>query len=1305
MERTAALESWVKTLAVDKSVRGMKTEGVLASGGAPAAALIARVARAIARSPRAKFSEAAYERWPASKSPSGAEASAAVEILLYCAACCDKSSKRGAHIQRILRLPQQQQQQLMGAMKAQMAAEREAQSAGKSPPRKSPARAPSPRERTPAALFDAALAATRDKLEKSGDLRQQLRRAEADCEDATLGALRAEDAGRATRGGAKSDLDRARELAEAEVAKREAEAERDAFGAERAELAARHQKATADAAELQRPTRRGGGRAAAKAELLAEAGEGLDLPATRAEVEGLRHANADLERRLAAAAPTPPLLEGERDAVRLGEAYERRVCAADADRANAAATLARDALLRARDAARDDAEDDARARATPPPPPPRGRATRRGRDELRQAQIGASRAGGDAASELARVAALRSADAEAREREATSARCSRTTRRKPSRPRGRARRARALRAAVDGQATELAAARDAEVLELKKAKDGARWAATRRPPRRSLRDKEDALAAVRDELDAARAAALQGCEAELEGVAAARAAARASGATRRGRGRRGARERRGATPRFAEEGAMAAAQLGAARDELKAEREAAAAALDAHRGALRDLRKDLRPRRRRGRRAPTRTRAKLEEVFAEATEARQREVAELEARVGDDVEAAVRAAELAAGRAFDERCSRTQPARGDDATRPSSRRCARTTRPSSRTRGPRARRSSRSSRTRRARPSRARSSASEAATGAGAEAQKVALDRDHALALEQLARARDDAVAAVELRAERSTTRCGRRDEAAVKDLEAKHADRLGEAVDEAARRELEELARATEAADREKSAAVEAAEAAKADAPRGRLGTPSSRATTPRGSAGEHAEELEDLRGEREAERTQRLDASALHFAAELRLAVEEAELRKDRERRDARPTPGGAARDEFALAADAERSRLDDGKKQALESLASAHAGALAAIRDLAERSAEAARGDAAAREVERQAALLERARSRRALEARAREDAESARALDAALADAADRERRAVGSAAAEAAEAWAAEKAALAAAVDDERAASATLGGATLESQIAYGKQYLKQKDMQLNAATAQINKLEREKKFLQASRDSPGGGGDRSNKTLEAAFEKLRKEYEGLSRTLNGKLAEEAAAAGLADHDQLRLYASKVQSLEARLQEKTMAAAVSERDAHDAKCAVDKLKVELTDAKFDITRLEASVARAELGRTPYVASARKPRSPAPPPSTPVSEHGFALHDDEAADLTVTLDTYVPPPKMGPTVQEQLAALRAERDANNAALAAPSPEPAKRPLTRAQRAAAAARKSPAVARKVSFAGVAAKENQAA
>ena len=49
MERTAALEAWVRTLAVDnKSVHGAsRADGVLAQGGAEAAALIARVARAI----------------------------------------------------------------------------------------------------------------------------------------------------------------------------------------------------------------------------------------------------------------------------------------------------------------------------------------------------------------------------------------------------------------------------------------------------------------------------------------------------------------------------------------------------------------------------------------------------------------------------------------------------------------------------------------------------------------------------------------------------------------------------------------------------------------------------------------------------------------------------------------------------------------------------------------------------------------------------------------------------------------------------------------------------------------------------------------------------------------------------------------------------------------------------------------------------------------------------------------------------------------------------------------------------------
>ena len=168
-DRTTALEAWLGTV-VEKGAPHK-----LRDGGPAAVSIVGKAARAIVEedgghaSPKAcapggewgqakqlarKFSEAAYERWPITTNPTGAEATAAVEILLYCAACCDKSSKRGAYIQRILRLPQAQQQQLMGAMKAQMAAEREAQSAGKSPPRKSPARAKaSPRERTPKRLF------------------------------------------------------------------------------------------------------------------------------------------------------------------------------------------------------------------------------------------------------------------------------------------------------------------------------------------------------------------------------------------------------------------------------------------------------------------------------------------------------------------------------------------------------------------------------------------------------------------------------------------------------------------------------------------------------------------------------------------------------------------------------------------------------------------------------------------------------------------------------------------------------------------------------------------------------------------------------------------------------------------------------------------------------------------------------------------------------------------------------------------------------------------------------------------------
>ena len=106
----------------------------------------------------------------------------------------------------------------------------------------------------------------------------------------------------------------------------------------------------------------------------------------------------------------------------------------------------------------------------------------------------------------------------------------------------------------------------------------------------------------------------------------------------------------------------------------------------------------------------------------------------------------------------------------------------------------------------------------------------------------------------------------------------------------------------------------------------------------------------------------------------------------------------------------------------------------------------------------------------------------------------------------------------------------------------------------------------------------------------------------------------------------------------------------MAAAVAAREAHDARCAAAEAGADLQDAKFEATRLKGDVARAELGRTPFRASARKS-----PRASPRGTAGFPLHDDEAAELTVTLDTYVPPEKPKPSVSDRLAALRAERAA--------------------------------------------------
>ena len=145
VERALALEAWVKTLDVNgqrqnswDGVLGVPRphpiDKVLVTGGVAAAGLVLRTARAIvgnddgkvfgdefgdawteARSLAREFSEASYKRWPVCRVPSALEAMAAVEILLYCAACCESSKQRGEHIKRLLELPPTMQSHLMDA--------------------------------------------------------------------------------------------------------------------------------------------------------------------------------------------------------------------------------------------------------------------------------------------------------------------------------------------------------------------------------------------------------------------------------------------------------------------------------------------------------------------------------------------------------------------------------------------------------------------------------------------------------------------------------------------------------------------------------------------------------------------------------------------------------------------------------------------------------------------------------------------------------------------------------------------------------------------------------------------------------------------------------------------------------------------------------------------------------------------------------------------------------------------------------------------------------------------------------------
>ncbi|KAH8094178.1 hypothetical protein JL720_4170 [Aureococcus anophagefferens] len=249
---------------------------------------------------------------------------------------------------------------------------------------------------------------------------------------------------------------------------------------------------------------------------------------------------------------------------------------------------------------------------------------------------------------------------------------------------------------------------------------------------------------------------------------------------------------------------------------------------------------------------------KLEEGFAVATEVRQREVSELEARVGDDVEPRVRRGSGEQQRGGGQDAS-VMPLRSASTTSTGWASFARVSRASPNCDalcmsvergvefGPVA------------------TAKRDAATKL--DALEAELKEKHAAALErELARTRlelaanhDAALAAAlsdsqarhdaDLAAakdaaelEAATARAAVDElndalaashEAAVKDLEAKHADRLGEAVDKAARRELEELARDGGRGPREERGP------AGAGTPRARRGPPP-RAAARRASAAE---------------------------------------------------------------------------------------------------------------------------------------------------------------------------------------------------------------------------------------------------------------------------------------------------------------------------------------------------------------------------------------------------------------------------------------------------------------------------------
>lgn len=328
-----------------KTVNGFdaaSVDGAFVEGGERGRRLVVQVARRVlleveetkqfsneweeARWLASRYSVSAANRWPADT-----EAYAAAEILLYCAACCAKSSKnRCDHIEEILKLKPQMQGQLMASMKAQMAADKESVAKAASSPAKRP---PSPHRpfgdrRRQSAASSSEASSSRASIEST--VRSPARGRE---EITSLRRKLAEASAEAAAYREEASELRARLAEHEEARKQERERalalELSAMESEQKQRVACEEKATSsrEEARLAREAARAAeARAQAADEQLAAAKDEMDvLRACRDELEGVRR---QLERTKAKAAEASELraeLRAAQDAV--AEATEAKLLA------------------------------------------------------------------------------------------------------------------------------------------------------------------------------------------------------------------------------------------------------------------------------------------------------------------------------------------------------------------------------------------------------------------------------------------------------------------------------------------------------------------------------------------------------------------------------------------------------------------------------------------------------------------------------------------------------------------------------------------------------------------------------------------------------------------------------------------------------------------------------------------------------------------------------------------------------------------------------------------------------------------